>query len=160
MDASIYCNRPLTDIVDFNSNKIQMYESVILTNNIENSVIASPSRNVLIKQWFKESMHSLKIGHYEYLKINHRYIQRPIITYLPYLIAMVQFYKVFHKKMNHVKYISLASSHRHMLYYQIKNNWDTKKSILFFLKNKNRLIISKFRGIERQFIKKYIKEYQ
>ena len=160
MDASIYCNKPLTDIVDFNSNKIQMYESVILTNNIENSVIASPSRNVLIKQWFKESMHALKIGHYEYLKINHRYIQQPLVYRLPYLIALVQFYKVFHNKMKHMKYISLASSHRHMLYYQIKNNWDTKKSILFFLKNKNRLIISKFRGIERQFIKKYIKEYQ
>ena len=160
MDASIYCNKPLTDIVDFNSNKIQMYESVILINNIENSFIASPSQDVLIKKWFKESMHALKIGHYEYLKKNHRYIQQPLISYLPYLIAMVQFYKVFHKNMNRVKYISMASSPRHFLYYQIKNNWNTKKAILFFLKNKDRLVISKVRCCDRACMKKYVKAYR
>lgn len=151
LDASIWCNKSINHIIDLNNNKIQCYNSVILKNkNIETCFIACPKNSLYMKKLFNEYVKASSTGFYEYLLINKKFIQLELINHLPYLVFNVIFYKVFCDSFSEIHFINNNKIEKHVLYYLIKNNWNSKKAILYFKKNYKKYDLCKFRFIERQ----------
>ena len=107
-----------------------------------------------MKKLFNEYVKASSTGFYEYLSINKKFIQIELINHLPYLVFNVIFYKVFCNSFSEIHFINNNKIEKHILYYLIKNNWNSKKSILYFKKNYKKYDMCKFRFIERQIMSK------
>lgn len=163
MDASQILNNDIYNIIQDNeeSNKLLCFPSVIVRGNIETCFLACEKNNNFVRKWWKEYEMACTIGLWEYKKLNEKYYGKHFSSYLSLNASFAKILHSFKMEENqrssyYIKPLSKLYSYSHPMYYLIKNNWNSKKS-LEEICEKDKLKkykIIKLRSIERFVLEK------
>lgn len=157
LDATIFINKPLSQVWDPKNYDVGGYQADYFTTNqdypvFENWFISAPKHSELIIEWKKEFYKAVDYSSAgDYIKDLEREVDLQNIKYRNYLMMHCCFLKVINNKKYNIKLFTASDG---PFEYLVKHKWSTYYAVNYLLYNKKDKIpdMIKIRSAERLYL--------